>query len=49
MHSNKVAEALKNLVNEVEFWNWYEKEIKQASQLVDDRLTFGEAIRPVGK
>ncbi|NJO96092.1 MAG: hypothetical protein HC764_08715 [Pleurocapsa sp. CRU_1_2] len=42
--SNKVAEALKSLVSEVEFWDWYDKEIKQDSQLVDDRLTFGEAI-----
>ena len=45
--SNKVAEALKNLTSEAEFWSWYEKEIKQESQLVDDRLTFGEAIAKV--
>ena len=45
--SNKVAEALKNLTSEVEFWQWYDKEIKQESQLVDDRLTFGEAIAKV--
>jgi hypothetical protein len=45
--SNKVAEKLKNLDSEVEFWDWYDKEIKQVSQLVDDRLTFGEAITKV--
>lgn len=45
--SNKVAEALKNLTSEVEFWDWYDKEIKQESQLLDDRLTFGEAIAKV--
>ncbi|NJO94636.1 MAG: hypothetical protein HC764_00005, partial [Pleurocapsa sp. CRU_1_2] len=45
--SNKVAEALKNLESEVNFWDWYDKEIKQDSQLKDDRLTFGEAIAKV--
>jgi hypothetical protein len=40
----KVAEKLKTLDSEVKFWEWYNKEIKQESQLVDDRLTFGEAI-----
>ena len=45
--SNKVAEILKNFTSEVEFWQWYDKEIKQESQLADDRLTFGEAIAKV--
>lgn len=45
--SKKVAEALKSLVSEVEFWDWYDKEIKQESQLTDDRLTFGEAVKKV--
>jgi hypothetical protein len=45
--SRKVAEALKSLKSEVEFWSWYDKEIKQESQLVDDRLTFEEAITKV--
>ena len=27
--SNQVAEILKNLTSEVEFWDWYDKEIKQ--------------------
>ena len=45
--SNKVAEALKDLASEANFWQWYEKEIKQESQLVDDRLTFEEAVKKV--
>jgi integrase len=45
--ANKVADKLKTLSSEVEFWNWYDKEIKQGSQLVDDRLTFEEAIAKV--
>ena len=42
--SNKVAEALKNLTSETDFWNWYDKEIKEESQLVDDQRTFIQAI-----
>jgi hypothetical protein len=45
--ANRVADKLKTLDSEVEFWNWYDKEIKQESQLVDDRLTFAEAIAKV--
>lgn len=45
--AHKVAEKLKDLTSEVEFWNWYDKEIKQESRLVDDRLTFEEAIAKV--
>lgn len=45
--SKQVAEALKNLTSEVEFWSWYDKEIKQESQLADDQLTFAEAIKKV--
>ena len=45
--SNKVAEALKNLTSEVEFWQWYDKEIKQESQLVDDQRTFIQAVTEV--
>ena len=45
--SKKVSEQLKNLTSESEFWQWYEKEIKEVSQLVDDVLTFGEAIKKV--
>ena len=45
--SKLVKEQLKSLTSEVEFWNWYDKEIKNESQLVDDRLTFGQAIKKV--
>jgi hypothetical protein len=45
----RVVEKLKNLDSEVEFWEWYDNEIKQDSQLVDDRMTFGEAIAKVDK
>jgi ribosomal protein S19E (S16A) len=45
--SNKVAEALKSFTSETEFWQWYDKEIKQESQLADDQITFGEAIAKV--
>ena len=42
-----VATKLESLTSEVEFWEWYDKEIKNESQLVDDRITFGEAIKKV--
>ena len=45
--ASKVKERLEGLTSEVEFWEWYDKEIKNESQLVDDRLTFGEAIKKV--
>ncbi len=45
--SKQVAEALKTLNSEVEFWQWYDKEIKQESQLKNDQITFGEAIKKV--
>ena len=45
--SKQVKEQLEGLTSEVEFWEWYDKEIKNESQLVDDRLTFGEAIKKV--
>ena len=45
--ASRVKEKLETLTSEGEFWNWYEKEIKQESQLVDDRLTFAEAIAKV--
>ena len=45
--SKQVKEQLEGLTSEVEFWEWYDKEIKNESQLVDDRLTFGEAIKRV--
>ena len=45
--SKQVKEQLEGLTSEVEFWDWYDKEIKSESQLVDDRITFGEAIKKV--
>ena len=45
--AHKVKEQLESLASKVEFWEWYDKEIKNESQLVDDRLTFGEAIKKV--
>jgi hypothetical protein len=45
--TNKVAEALKSLASETEFWQWYDKEIKEESQLQDDVITFAEAIAKV--
>ena len=45
--AHKVKEKLTNLDSEVQFWEWYKKEIEQESQLANDRLTFGEAIKKV--
>lgn len=45
--SNKVAGALKSFTSETEFWQWYDKEIKEESQLADDQVTFAEAIKKV--
>ena len=45
--ASRVKEKLESLTSEVEFWSWYDKEIKQESQLADDRLTFAEAIAKV--
>jgi integrase len=42
--SHLVKAKLTSLTSEVEFWNWYEKEIEEKQRLVDDRITFGEAI-----
>ena len=42
--SKLVKEQLESLTSEVEFWNWYDKEIKNESQLVDDQMTFIQAI-----
>ena len=45
--SHKVAEALKTITSQVKFDAWYEKEILEANQIEDDRITFGEAIKKV--
>ena len=42
-----VKAKLTSLTSEVEFWEWYNKEIKEESQLVDDRITFEEAVKKV--
>jgi hypothetical protein len=45
--AHKVAEALKTFISEVEFWQWYDKEIKGIGQIKNDVFTFGEAIAKV--
>ena len=45
--SRLVKEKLESLTSEVEFWQWYDKEIKNESQLIDDVMTFREAINRV--
>lgn len=45
--ANKVKEKLEILTSEVEFWSWYDKEIKNESQLINDQLIFSEAIKKV--
>jgi hypothetical protein len=45
--SHLVKTKLTSLTSEVEFWNWYKKEVEEESRLVDDQITFGEAIKKV--
>jgi hypothetical protein len=45
--SHLVKTKLTSLDSEVEFWNWYKKEVEEESRLIDDQLTFGEAIAKV--
>lgn len=45
--SHLVKAKLTSMTSEVEFWEWYKKEIEETSRLVDDRITFGEAIKKV--
>ena len=45
--SHLVKAKLKSIKSETEFWEWYKKEIEEDSQLIDDRITFGEAIKKV--
>ena len=45
--SHLVKAKLTSMTSEVEFWEWYKKEIEEESRLVDDRITFGEAIKKV--
>ena len=45
--AHKVAEALKSFTSESEFWEWYEREIKEVGKIENDLLTFREAIAVV--
>ena len=45
--SHLVKAKLTSLTSETEFWEWYDKEIEEKSKLIDDRLTFDEAIKKV--
>jgi hypothetical protein len=42
--AKKVAEKLKTCSSTVEFDQWYEEAILEKNKIVDDRMTFGEAI-----
>lgn len=45
--SHLVKAKLKSLSSESEFWNWYKEAIEEEISLVDDKITFGEAIQKV--
>ena len=45
--ANKVAEALKSFTSEIEFWQWYDKEVREVGKVENDLLTFGDAIAKV--
>ena len=45
--ANKVAKALKLFISEAEFWDWYDREIKDIGKIENDLLTFKEAIKLV--
>lgn len=45
--SHLVKAKITSLTSEVEFWDWYKKDIEEESRLVDDQITFGEAIKKV--
>ena len=42
--AHKVSEALKTLKSESEFWEWYDREIKETNKVENDLLTFKKAI-----
>ena len=42
--SHLVKAKLTSMTSEVEFWDWYKKEIEEESRLVDDQRTFIQAI-----
>ena len=45
--AHKVKEKLSALDSETEFWKWYKTEIEEESQLIDDQITFGKAIKKI--
>ncbi len=45
--ANLVADKLSSCTSEVEFWEWYDKEIKEISNIQNDLLTFGEVITQI--
>ena len=45
--SHLVKAKLTSMTSETEFWDWYKKEIEEESRLVDDTVTFKEAIAKV--
>ena len=42
--AHKVSEALKSFTSESEFWEWYDKEIKEVGKIENDLLTFRDVI-----
>ena len=42
--AHKVSEALKTFTSESEFWEWYEREIKETNKVENDLLRFKDAI-----
>ncbi len=42
-----VANKLKKVESESDFWEWYDKEVREKNQIDDDLLTVGEAIKVV--
>ncbi len=42
-----VAEKLSSCTSEVEFWEWYDREIKEISNIKNDVRTFGEVIAQI--
>ena len=45
--AHKVSEALKTFTSESEFWEWYNREIKEIGKIENDLLTFRDAIAVV--
>ena len=45
--AHKVADALKQFTSESEFWDWYDKEIKEVGKIENDLLTFRDVIAVV--